>query len=400
MNRYHILLALLGLFLWSSCKERDMLVYLDENAPAPQQVTEVMATSTPGGAKLTYKLPSDKNLLYVKAVYDIRPGFSREAKTTLYNDTLVVDGFGDTSPREVKLYSVGRNGKASEPVTVNITPLTPPVKTVFASLELKETFGGASVVFKNPDEASMAIVLMRDSTGNGDWEEATTYYTEAAAGSFAARGYDTVLTKFAVYTRDRWNNKSDTLTLTLKPIFETQLERAPIKQVTLPSDTYTGHTFSSTIHPISMAFDGIINNSNNCFHTRPSEPKMPQWFTFDLGAESLLSRFKFYHRAGTSGFYRGGDPKRFEIWGSNNPNVDGSWDSWILLGSFTSVKPSGRPVGDNTKEDEDFAVKEGEDFDFPPGTPSVRYLRWKTVETWGNFQYMYIAELTFWGARK
>ncbi|WP_343305288.1 DUF5000 domain-containing lipoprotein [Chitinophaga niabensis] len=404
MKRHHILILLLGLFLWSSCKEKGQLIYMDDSAPAPAPVTNITVVQTPGGAKLHYKIPSDKNLLFVKAVYDIQPGVFRESETSIFKDTLIIEGFGDTQPHEVKIYSVGRNKKESAPVSVTVTPLTPPVHSVFTTLTLKETFGGASVTFQNQSEASLAIVLMRDTTGKGDWTDVTTYYTASPKGAFSARGFDTIPIKFATYVRDRWNNKSDTLIHTLKPIFETKLDRLGFKEVSLPTDVNIGHVFSNlSPRNISFLFNNVwgAGNTNDCFHTRPNEPKMPQWFTFDIGAECNLSRFKLYHRGGTSGFYRGGDPKKFEIWGSNNPNTNGDFDaSWTLLAAFQSVKPSGSPLGTNTSEDEAFAVTNGEDFEFPPGTPSVRYLRFKTTETWGLFQYIYISELVFWGAKK
>ncbi|WP_158618091.1 DUF5000 domain-containing lipoprotein [Chitinophaga lutea] len=401
MNRHHILVLLLGLFLWSSCKEKNMLLYTDDNAPAPKPVSNVQFIRTPGGSKLYYKVPADNNLLYVKAVYDISQGVTRETKTSIHQDTLVLEGYADTLEHEVKVYTVGKNKKESDPVTLKIRPLTAPVHNLFKTIEMKETFGGASITFQNKDEAALAIVMIYDSTGQGDWAEADTYHSKAPKGAFSVRGFDTIPVKFATYVRDRWNNKSDTLALTLKPLFETKLDRTLMKEVSLPTDENIGHVFSGlSPRNINFMFNNVFGtgSTNDCFHTRPAAAKMPQWFTFDLGQQYNLSRFKFYHRGGSSGYYRGADPKRFEIYGSNSPNADGSWDSWTLLGTFTSFKPSG-DAATPTKEDEEFAVTNGEDFDFPPGTPPMRYLRWKTTETWGNSQYIYIAELMFWGAK-
>ena len=75
----------------------------------------------------------------------------------------------------------------------------------------------------------------------------------------------------------------------------------------------------------------------------PSPTPIPQWFTFDLGVKARLSRFKFHHQYNTA-HYVAGDPKVMEVYGSNNPNPDGSWDSWIL-GTFESIKPSGLASG-------------------------------------------------------
>ncbi len=57
--------------------------------------------------------------------------------------------------------------------------------------------------------------------------------------------------------------------------------------------------------------------------------------------------------------------REFEIWGSNNPNADGSWASWDSIGTFESFKPSGLPLGQVSAEDIQFARVDGEDFDFP-----------------------------------
>ena len=83
-----------------------------------------------------------------------------------------------------------------------------------------------------------------------------------------------------------------------------------------------------------------------------------------------------------------------EVYGSNDPNPDGSWDSWTLLGTFESIKPSGGSGW--TSEDIQFACYDGEDFEFPDIDP-VRYLRFRVTKVWGGVTYIYIAELTFWG---
>ncbi|MBN9267002.1 MAG: hypothetical protein J0I75_20995, partial [Hyphomicrobium sp.] len=36
------------------------------------------------------------------------------------------------------------------------------------------------------------------------------------------------------------------------------------------------------------------------------------------------------------------------IYGSNDPNADGSWDSWTFLRTCEAIKPSGSPAGTNT----------------------------------------------------
>ena len=397
--RFSLAALSLMMLLWLGCKRKDILLQDTGDGAAPQVVTNIKVDNLPGAAKLTYTLPKDPNLLYVKALYELQNGEIAEAKSSLYIDTLLVSGFGDSAVHKVTLYSVGKNGKMSEPTEIEVKPHTPPVFSVFETVTLDATFSGAVMTFKNASEASMAFVLLCDSSGNGDWVTADTYYTDSKEGHFATRGYDSVDTKFAIYARDRWGNRSDTITKVLKPLYEEQIDKSKFAELRYEGDNWEGHTWSGLpLREMKFIWNGQWNNSNDCFHTKTSRQEMPQWFSFDLGDKYTLSRFKFYHRAGPDGRYVGGDPEIFEIWGSNDPVDDGTFDSWTLLGTFHSVKPSG--AGPVTAEDNQFAAIDGEDFDFPPGTPPMRYLRWKTTKTWGGFKYMYISELTFWGTNK
>ncbi len=97
-------------------------------------------------------------------------------------------------------------------------------------------------------------------------------------------------------------------------------------------------------------------------------------------------------------YYNGANPKRFKVYGSVNPNPNGSWDSWELLGEFESVKPSGTALGTVTSADVAKA-EEGEEYTFDINSPPLRYLRFQTTETWGNAQNVYISEMAFWGGR-
>ena len=119
------------------CKEEGRLDYLDSSSTIPKQVSDVKVKNTPGGAIITYKIPTDESLSYVKAVYEIQTGIVSETKSSIYSDTLVVNGFGDTNKYTVKLYSVGKNEKVSEPISVDINPLTPPVISAFKKLTIR-----------------------------------------------------------------------------------------------------------------------------------------------------------------------------------------------------------------------------------------------------------------------
>lgn len=391
VSSFWIVAALLVFLV--SCKA-DNISPIAQDDSAPDPVSDVEVENLPGGAKITYNLPESKSLRYVKAVFDIGDGNRREVKSSYYDNSLTVEGFPDTREYEGQLYAVSRGEKESEPVSVTIQPLTPPVIEVFQTITIQETFGGVRVNFENEAEAEISLtVLTADSLG--DLVEAEKYYSESRMGTFAARGFATQEREFAVFVEDRWHNRSDTVHAELIPLFEEELDKVNFREVNLPTDTYEQHCCGDGMTDL---WDEVWDVGGNTLHTKPNTG-FPQWFTFDLGVKAQLSRFKFYHRAGgTDGAYYAGDPKIFEIWGSNDPEQDGSWGSWTRLGTFESVKPSGE--GTPTDEDIQYAVVDGEDFDFPDPeeAPAVRYLRFKTIENWGGVTYIYLSELTFWGS--
>ena len=131
---------------------------------------------------------------------------------------------------------------------------------------------------------------------------------------------------------------------------------------------------------------------------------LPSLTTWDLGVTAKLSHLKFWPRTAVYDLWVRGMPKVFEIYGSTAPNPNGSLDdTWIPLGRFECVKPSGSgPTV--TQEDMDFG-RAGIDFDFvasdfaPNPFVPVRYIRFRTMTVFDNTPTaeVVINELSFWG---
>ncbi|MBZ4187562.1 DUF5000 domain-containing lipoprotein [Niabella beijingensis] len=378
-------------FLFFSCSRENYIDPMADDGGTPSPVTQVAVKPLPGAAVLRYKLPQDGNLRYVKAVFEIRPGVERETIASLYQDSLIVDGFPDVKEYEVQLYTVSYGEKRSEPVTVKITPLTSPLQEAHNTFRFEETFGGTTISFDNSGEASLAVtILTPDSTGI--LKAVQTYYTKSREGRFSVRGFADEPRLFGAVIRDRWGNLSDTLTQTLTPVFEELIPKNLFKGLVLPTDVVGGHANASWT--LDKIWDDKYGAGSLQFHTKPGSG-IPQWFTFDMGRPCLLSRYKFYHRAGSQYVYQLGAPRKWEVWGTaGTPDPSGSWNGWVKLMDCESYKPSGE--GPVTAEDVTYAVDQGEDFIFPEQIP-VRYLRFKVNETWGFLDYIYIAEVTFWG---
>lgn len=174
----------------------------------------------------------------------------------------------------------------------------------------------------------------------------------------------------------------------------TLLDKSRFALVTLPTDTYEPNAANAGVENI---WDGTFNKENNTFISKVGTP-MPQWFTLDLGVMDKLTEIQINQRGlNATRLYDGGNVKKAEIWGSENPNPDGSWDeSWILLATFESVKPSG--PGATTDADIAYALA-GEKVTLSDDAPAVRYIRFKTLENWDKQGrgFTNIAQLTFWG---
>lgn len=390
------------LVIVAACKEEILGPAGDGNAPGP--VTNTQVENLPGAAKISYALPKDPNLLYVKAVYEIN-GTKMEERASYFNNNLTVQGFGDTREREVLVYAVGRNEKASEPVTVKVKPLPPAIEDIYASLDVINTFGGINVAYNNIYKAKVVIEVLLDSAG--EWRSLDAEYTELMQGNFSSRGLPPVERTFGIFVRDRWNNHSDTLVVKRTPVPEELLsaptyrrnawpipQRAPLPASGLPMVT-PGNLSS---WPFDEMFNDVISSGDG-FHTN-ERLDQPIWLPFDLGRITKLSRFKIWQRQ--AGYiYNHGNPHRWEIWGTNTPT---DTSSWVLLGSYVMLKPSGgESPGAETSQDADVAA-EGQEYDFFVNAPAVRYVAWKNIDSWGNIGgekgFFHLTEMKIWGQKQ
>lgn len=389
MIRNNFKLIFLFLYLFISACKTDVHGPLKDDGVAPDPVTVKTVKNLSGGAVITYGLPKNSNLAYVIAEYEIRPGKLWEVRSSGYNDSLKIEGLGGVKDYEIKLYAVNKGEKRSTPVSVRVSPLSSPVLETFRSLKVVEDFGGVRVNFENKAESNVVVSVLRKNK-DGEWVTAEVNYTKNKTGMFNARGLESKLTTFGVFVKDRWDNRSDTSIYELTPIYETLIPK-PFAAFFLVGDQKGGH--GDPILTIDKIWNGVTGNSTE-FHTSP-KVVWPQWFSFDLKVTSQLSRFKMYFRTAPTMLYNAAVPKKWEVWGAaEKPTVDMA--TWTKLMDCESYKPSGFPVGLNSNDDKVYA-EGGEDFTFPPGTPAVRYLRFKITETWGGVDYFYISEVTFWG---
>jgi hypothetical protein len=358
---------------------------------APGSVSNVTVENTPGGAKLTYTLPDDEDLLYVKAVYTRKAGEAvSESRTSLYKDTLKVEGFGDMQPHEVKVIAVDRSRNESDPVTVTIQPLEPEVSVIGKTLDLVADFGGVHAYWENKNRAEISVTILQENDSLMEYVPVETFYSSVAEGSGAARGMDTIPGKFGVFAQDHWGNRSEVRYFELTPIYETLFDRLKFRDASLPGDgPHYGGGWS-----LPNVWDGIWGQDQG-YSSQGGTGIWPQSVTIDMGVLGQISRVRLHQRMGNYTFAEG-NPRIFEIWGCKDLDPTGNWDSWTKLIDCESIKPSGLPLGENTNEDTAVA-RDGEDFINSPQNPKVRYIRIKVIRTWAGGDNFQLTEVEVFG---
>lgn len=387
----NVIIVSILILLFTGCIEKEYQP-LVKNGNKPGTVKVLEIENFAGGAKISYTLPDDADILYVLASFKSPQNENRQVKSSVYSNFVLIDGFAEEKDISVELVAVNKSENKSDPVIVSIAPLRASLHDVFESLTVGATFGGVNTHFLNPLGGEYILHTLYQNP-EGEWVTYDRLYTKSTEREYAVRGLPPEKLEFRFFFTDKWKNHSDTLQIALTPLFEVKLDKNLWKSFPLPTDTY---------EPLygDWSIEGLWDGTTaRIFYVNDNLPglKLPNWFTINIGKESQLSRIRVNQMSHNDAWiFSSGAPRIFEIYGSNKPGSDGSWDSWTLLGEFESVKPSDRPLG--VLSAEDIALgKEGEDFTFPLTIPSVKYIRFKTKKTWGGNENVMLGELTLWG---
>lgn len=397
-NIYKIILFLAATLVLSSCSE-------DKHEPlggdgTAEEVTDIKHDPLPGGARLTYKLPKDDNLLYVEASLVTSKGVKRYFKASSFMGEIVILGLPDDKECDVSVYSVSYNGSHSAVQNVRIQPLKPPYQSAYESLSTDPTFGGVSLSFANEFQSELAYFIGYEDA-KGEFIESEGYYTSSAGDKpYSFRGFESKETKFGFYVKDRWDNISDTLYSTLTPFFEEKIRTDNFKPYRLDNDTPAQDTWNVRLEFLwdgwySQNYDDPYNQNSGegawrCY-AAVNPTLNPTLITFDTGLMSRLSRFRLHHYDR----YAGGSPRVVEFYGrADIPPKDGSEDGWHKLCTMIQIKPS-LEVGNSMSDRESW--ERGTEVEVDLDAPEVRYIRLKVLESWDGRAGFVASELVLYG---
>jgi hypothetical protein len=421
MKRIYLYLILGNTFLWGACDDVDTTQPIGSKTP-PAQIENPRVKDIPGASIIYFDRPDDTNLKYVKAVYTTEDGSKFDASASFYTDSILIEGFGSSGEYEVNLYSVSTGEAYSEPVPVLIRPETPPYLAAYENIKIDPTFAGILVKTKNETKAKLALFTYKKDQETEEWQEINSFYTSAGNINYAVRGQDTTPAEFGVRVRDRWGHWSDMKTITATPWYEMQCDKTKFAEViNLLSDTRIQHTWSGSNTAFNRLWDERAwINAEYCFHTKATDP-MPQHFTIDLGEVYSLSRMLVRGRgqsktqgAGSDRFefsFDAGYPLQIQILVSTElsdvlkleDNInDPSWipvitgeDGYLRRADGTTTNAKIAPLTDEDK----VILDRGQEFQFPTDTKG-RFIRFRTMSTYGAVSTVMLDELTFFGSNK
>lgn len=408
-----ILITVLSMGLYS-CKDDFIGQYAVETTP-PDSVSAVTYESLPGAVKLTYKLPTDKDLLYVKATYTLDNGTKMEAAASAFTNQMLIDGFGrGDSVRTITLVAVDLNQNVSKPIVLKVIPKESPIFNIFKSLSYDADFGGIYAKWSNPLKVPFTLVITTpDKAGNPIVTLGGKKFSIGVDSIYNVRGYDTIPRQFNLQIMDRWGNKTPISSRTLTPLFEQMIPKA--FHAKWNGDPLIPYQEYSSAVAITMLWNdkwGSTYGMGECYSTKAGGG-VSNSITYDLNSTAnnatgkgwvIPSRLHLYSRA-TYGYSV--TPEYLRVWGSTSPTVSmantSGPDAWVLLSppeGFHIVPPSG-VSGPNASAAEKTALEnDGVDLTFNHITTPIRYVRLEAVSMWNNannttFTY---AELSWYGS--
>ncbi len=421
MKRKYIFIIILNAVAFGIYSCQDTAVG-DTNPPG--QVTNVEFTPQYGGGYFTYTIPSDADFLYTRAEYTIDTGVKISKTSSVYSDTLFIEGFGQQKEYEVQIFSVDRNNNHSSPVIMKVTPLEPTTLAVLETVQVQPGFSSLVVDWENDQRKNITIYV---NVTVGETEATKIYASNLANDRFMIDNLEGLPHSVNVYIRDTYENQTQTREFgQITPLIDGAISKDQwsfLRNNLLYGDKWDYDSnpdpfeqepleeYRTTWRDDSMKnaretyYEGRIEKfwdneydyepklNLNYFHTGPQS--YPFSYFIDMGREIKGSRFKIWQRNAWGMLYGGENVEIWEIWISDDKDPsDGIFDGWELVGRYRIVQPSNVIEARNEARD-------GHEYLFYPENPRFtkpfRYLRYKAIKQFGGGNSGCASEITVFG---
>ena len=372
----------------------------DENQDSipPGSLTIENITPTNGGGIISYVLPEDSDILFVRAEYTNSLGVDVYRVSSSHNNSIEIDGLNQNTPLQVRLFVVDENENMSQSVEVEFTPLPSFIFLVQESISITPDLGGVKLEWDNIAEKTVYVHL---HIMNGDDVEIRILSSNSASESIFVRGLESVEMTFLTKVEDFDGNITDLEEkATLTPLFEEMIDKSTwslVSSLSVDGNQWEGQTIAFWDDVVDTA----ETNSDNSYFIiwRDANGGTLDWpldIVINLNKNVRVHRFKVWQRAfwyggptGAPYYYQEENIRSFDLYASNN-SVD-----WTLLGQFDI----GDPSDENGNIPQDFidAAAEGHDFDLEGVSEKFRYLKFSITSNYGSDTYVHGSEITLWG---
>ena len=368
----------------------------DSTPPGSLSIEDI--TPTNGGGIISYLLPDDSDVLFVRAEYTNSLGVDVYRVSSSHNNYIEIDGLNQNTPVQVRLFVVDENENLSQPVEVEFTPLPSFIYLVQESISITPDLGGVKLEWENVAEKTVYVHLHIVSDDN---EEIRILSSNNSSENIFVRGLESVEMTFLTKVEDFDGNITDLEEkATLTPLFEEMIDKSTwtlVNQLSVNGNAWEGET--------TAFWDDVVDtaetNSDNSYFIiwRDQNGGTLNWpldIVISLNKNVRVHRFKVWQRAfwyggptGVPYYYQEENMRSFDLFASNNLT------DWTLLGQFDI----GDPSDENGNIPQDFidAAANGHDFNLDGVSDTFRYLKFSITSNYGSDTYVHGSEITLWG---
>ena len=168
------------IFAINSCSKQD-----DGDTTPPSVLTVDSVIPTNGGGIISYTLPNDDDILYVRAEYTNSNGVDVSRASSSYNNSIEIDGLNQTTALTITLYVVDENYNQSAPIYVELVPLESFIYLVQESIEVNTDLGGFRINWENIQSKTVYVFV---HINNGSEDEIRILSSNNSSESIAVRG--------------------------------------------------------------------------------------------------------------------------------------------------------------------------------------------------------------------
>lgn len=410
-----MLLLVIGFY---ACKddERFQIIGDDKEAPNPPQF--VRYKPLVGGARVFYRLPTDKDILSINAEYINETGKKNYFSASYFTDSLDVMGIADTVDRVIQLYAVDRAGNQSETVPVTVRASSSALQEVAKSIHVLPAFNSFIVYWQN--ELNQAINVYVDMYfSKGGTQRNLTWVLSSKESSKREIIEDVILEEgesLSVNIRvgDMYGNITQEIEMG---------EVSVMNDAILPKDHWRLPNANDSIAGIPMCFgdafecksinviDGIVSRGEtmNLMHTAgrgrtgiPGDANAPWNFLIDMGDYYELSRIVTNQRHDNNAIPYDPDVRGYYYQGENVNQynmyyLDEETNQWVFISQHTIPVPSGLSELEFAKMGAagDMAIMYPE---APAFTKAARWFRYEALTGFGSLPQV-LSEITLYGRK-